>query len=58
VESLRAHCESRLANFKVPAHVELRAEPLPRNPAGKVLKSILRGGDTAFSTDAAGDSAL
>jgi long-chain acyl-CoA synthetase len=58
VESLRTHCAGRLADFKVPAHVELRAEPLPRNPAGKVLKSILRGGDTAFSTDAAGDSAL
>ncbi len=58
VESLRAHCASRLADFKVPAHVELRDEPLPRNPAGKVLKSLLRGDETPFSADAADDSAL
>jgi heme A synthase len=31
-------------------------EPLPRNPAGKVLKSVLRGRDTAFAT--ADDQAL
>ena len=30
-----------LAYFKVPAHWELRSEPLPRNAAGKVLKQIL-----------------
>ncbi len=58
VETIRAHCANRLADFKVPAHVELRDEPLPRNPAGKVLKSLLRGGETAFSADAADDSAL
>ncbi|HEY3095521.1 MAG TPA: class I adenylate-forming enzyme family protein, partial [Acidimicrobiia bacterium] len=58
VESLRAHCASRLADFKVPAHVELRDQPLPRNPAGKVLKSLLRGDETAFSAEAADDSAL
>jgi acyl-CoA synthetase (AMP-forming)/AMP-acid ligase II len=32
----------------VPAYVEIRDEPLPRNPAGKVLKNLLRGGDTSF----------
>jgi long-chain acyl-CoA synthetase len=58
VESLRAHCADRLADFKVPAHVELRDEPLPRNPAGKVLKSLLRGDEAPFSADANGDSAL
>jgi long-chain acyl-CoA synthetase len=57
-EDLRAHCAARLANFKVPAYVELRDEALPRNPAGKVLKNLLRGDETAFSTDAADDSAL
>jgi HIP---CoA ligase len=36
-----AHCRSRLANFKVPRHVEFRTE-LPRNPAGKPLKRLLR----------------
>ncbi len=32
-----------LAAHKVPAHWELRQEPLPRNAAGKVLKHVLRG---------------
>jgi hypothetical protein len=34
----------------VPAYVELRDEPLPRNPAGKVLKAQLRGDATSFAT--------
>jgi len=41
-DELRAHVATRLAGFKVPAHVYFRAEPLPRNPAGKVLKRELR----------------
>jgi HIP---CoA ligase len=36
-----AHCRDRLANFKVPRQVEFRSE-LPRNPAGKPLKRLLR----------------
>ncbi len=36
-----AHCRERLANFKVPRQVEFRTE-LPRNPAGKPLKRMLR----------------
>ncbi len=32
-----------LADIKVPAHWELRTEPLPRNATGKVLKRVLRG---------------
>jgi acyl-CoA synthetase (AMP-forming)/AMP-acid ligase II len=32
-----------LAPYKVPAHWEIRGEPLPRNPAGKVLKNVLAG---------------
>ncbi|MGH8935707.1 MAG: class I adenylate-forming enzyme family protein [Acidimicrobiia bacterium] len=40
-EELRAWCGERLAYFKVPAHVEVRVEPLPRNAAGKVLKETL-----------------
>ncbi len=35
-------CKERLANFKVPRHVEFRTD-LPRNPAGKPLKRVLRG---------------
>jgi steroid-24-oyl-CoA synthetase len=57
-EDLRAHCAAQLANFKVPEHVEVRDEPLPRNPAGKVLKNLLRGDETSFSADTADDSAL
>jgi long-chain acyl-CoA synthetase len=55
-EELRAHCAGHLAGFKVPEYVELRDEPLPRNPAGKVMKSLLRGDITAFTS--ADDSAL
>jgi long-chain acyl-CoA synthetase len=31
-----------IADFKVPQFVSFRAEPLPRNPGGKVLKPVLR----------------
>jgi long-chain acyl-CoA synthetase len=55
-EELRAHCRAHLADFKVPAYVETRDEPLPRNPAGKVLKNLLRGAQTSFAT--ADDQAL
>lgn len=36
-----AFCRERLANYKVPRQVEFRAD-LPRNPAGKPLKRLLR----------------
>ena len=55
-EDLRDFCRERLANFKVPEYVEIRDEPLPRNPAGKVLKNLLRGGESAFA--ASDDQAL
>jgi acyl-coenzyme A synthetase/AMP-(fatty) acid ligase len=32
-----------IAAFKVPAHWELWAEPLPRNASGKMLKNVLTG---------------
>lgn len=35
------HCRSLLADYKVPKEVEFR-DTLPRNPAGKVLKRVLR----------------
>ena len=41
-EDVIGFCRQRLANYKVPRHVELR-ESLPRNSAGKVLKRDLRG---------------
>jgi long-chain acyl-CoA synthetase len=40
-EALRAHCASRLADYKVPVAVRF-VEKLPRNPGGKVLKQELR----------------
>jgi long-chain acyl-CoA synthetase len=41
-EELRSFCKSRIAGFKVPRRIEIRAEPLPKSGAGKVLKSRLR----------------
>jgi long-chain acyl-CoA synthetase len=41
-DDLRDHVGGRLAAFKVPVRIWLRGEPLPRNPAGKVLKRELR----------------
>ncbi|GDY29141.1 FadD3 family acyl-CoA ligase [Gandjariella thermophila] len=40
-EDVIGHCRTRLANYKVPRHVEFRTQ-LPRNPGGKVLKRQLR----------------
>ena len=43
-------CASELADFKVPAYVEIRTEPLPRNASGKLLKNVLRGeGEVSFA---------
>ena len=42
-EELAAFCAEGLARHKVPAHWEIREEPLPRNAAGKVLKQVLSG---------------
>lgn len=39
---LQAHVRARLAAYKVPAQIHLRSDPLPRNPAGKLLKPALR----------------
>jgi acyl-CoA synthetase (AMP-forming)/AMP-acid ligase II len=40
-EDIVNYCKQNLANYKVPKHIELRSD-LPRNPAGKVLKRVLR----------------
>jgi long-chain acyl-CoA synthetase len=38
-----------LADFKVPAYVEVRTDKLPRNASGKLLKNALRGvGEVSF----------
>jgi steroid-24-oyl-CoA synthetase len=49
--AVRAHVAAHLASFKVPEFVEFTDEPLPRNPAGKLLKNVLRGsGAVPFDT--------
>jgi long-chain acyl-CoA synthetase len=48
-DALRAFCAEALASYKVPSQFELRAEPLPRNASGKVLKHVLAGeGEATF----------
>jgi acyl-CoA synthetase (AMP-forming)/AMP-acid ligase II len=42
VGAVIAYLRTRLADFKVPQYVDVRAEPLPRNPGGKLLKAQLR----------------
>jgi acyl-CoA synthetase (AMP-forming)/AMP-acid ligase II len=44
VAPMLEYLAERLADFKVPQYVALRAEPLPRNPGGKILKRALREG--------------
>ena len=39
---LRAFVARRIAAYKVPNLIVVRGQPLPRNPAGKMLKSNLR----------------
>jgi long-chain acyl-CoA synthetase len=36
------HARHNLADFKVPQHIAIRTDPLPRNPGGKILKPVLR----------------
>ncbi|HCX68706.1 MAG TPA: fatty acid--CoA ligase, partial [Rhodobiaceae bacterium] len=52
-EELKAHVGKLLASFKVPVKIELRHEPLPRNPNGKILKTVLREDMKKYSKDAA-----
>ena len=40
-EALIAHCDEKLSRFKLPKKVVF-IETIPRNPAGKVLKRVLR----------------
>lgn len=36
-------CAETLSSYKVPSIVEVRTDPLPRNPTGKVMKHVLSG---------------
>ena len=49
-EELRSFLSQRIAAFKIPTKVVTFADPLPRNPAGKILKRQLR--DHVEATDA------
>ncbi len=40
-ERLAAECRSRLPTYMVPAHLEVRSGPLPRNPNGKIDRKLL-----------------
>lgn len=42
VAALIAHCNQRLADFKVPRYVAVRTEPLPRLATAKISKPALR----------------
>jgi long-chain acyl-CoA synthetase len=42
VDELRAFVATRLAAFQVPVQIKFWPEPLPRNPAGKILKKDLK----------------
>jgi acyl-CoA synthetase (AMP-forming)/AMP-acid ligase II len=44
-DELSAWCSESLAYFKVPAHWDIRSEPLPRNASGKVVKQVLLDGE-------------
>ena len=39
---LRAFVRSHIASFKVPVRVVISGQPLPRNPAGKLMKKTLK----------------
>jgi long-chain acyl-CoA synthetase len=41
--ALARWCGETLAAYKVPTAWEIRREPLPRNPSGKILKNVLAG---------------
>jgi acyl-coenzyme A synthetase/AMP-(fatty) acid ligase len=40
-EAIRAHCEGKLAPYKIPKEVEFRPD-LPKNAMGKTLKYLLK----------------
>lgn len=41
-DALGQHCRASIAGYKVPKHIEVRTEPLPKSGPGKVLKRALR----------------
>lgn len=53
VDAVLAYLDTRIADFKVPQYVVVSADPLPRNPGGKLLKRTLRDG-TAWGSPVRG----
>ncbi|MHC1562261.1 class I adenylate-forming enzyme family protein [Actinomycetospora sp. C-140] len=53
VGAVLAYLDTQLADFKVPQYVVVSADPLPRNPGGKLLKRTLRDG-TAWGSPVRG----
>jgi acyl-CoA synthetase (AMP-forming)/AMP-acid ligase II len=41
VNALLAECRQRMPAYMVPAHVDVRTGPLPRNPNGKIDRKTL-----------------
>ena len=42
-DEIRHFAADKLAYYKVPAHIEIQSEALPRNATGKVMKHVLAG---------------
>jgi long-chain acyl-CoA synthetase len=51
---LRGFCAETLSSYKVPADVEIRTAPLPRNATGKVMKHVLAGTSASAFVDEEG----
>jgi long-chain acyl-CoA synthetase len=43
IEDVKAFVGQTLAYYKIPEIIEVRAEPLPRTPTGKIMKHVLNG---------------
>jgi long-chain acyl-CoA synthetase len=41
-DELIEHCRTQIAHFKLPRHIELHTDPLPKSAAGKILKRDMR----------------
>jgi fatty-acyl-CoA synthase len=41
-DGLLSYCRTVLADYKRPRYVQIRSEPLPRSPSGKILRRTLR----------------
>jgi len=41
-EEIAAHCQERLARYKVPKYIKIMQEPLPKSATGKILRRVLK----------------